>query len=173
MGNPTATGQRRMMIDLTGFQTAWNEYLYVMNRPLKCLGDLLIMGVAFWLMSVFFRKAGLERKMVASLVSLGVIAAGFAFGVMFCVAVLETHGATKPDSFGTVMSERVGLESLSCKDPGSTDGRLYMERGLPSSGDYACTGRDADRVYADLTLVVDGNRAGLYDKEGNALREAD
>ena len=160
------------MIDLTSFQTAWSEYSFIMSQPVKYLGDLLIMGVAFVVMYAFFRNAGLEKKMVASLVSLGIIVAGLLSGIMLCVAVLKTHGVAKPDSFGTVISERYGLGSLSCKDSGSTND-LYMKADIPSSGNYACTGRDADdtdHIYTDLTLVVDGNKVGLYDKDGNLFK---
>lgn len=131
----------------------------------------MIIGVAFVLMSAFFRTAGLEKKMVASLVLSGLIVTCFAFVIAFCVAELKTRDATKPDSFGTVISKRYGLGSLSCKVSGSTD-NLNMKADIPSSGDYDCTGHDADNtdhIYTDLTLVVDGNKVGLYDKKGNAL----
>lgn len=161
------------MIDLTSFQTAWNEYFSIVSQPVECLAGLLIMGVAFVAMYAFFRNAGLEKKMVASLVSLGIIATGFAFGIMFCVAVLKTHDVAKPDSFGTVISKRYGLGSLSCDVSGSMDGRLYLKADIPSSGNYDCIGHDADdtdHIYKNLTLVVDGTKVGLYDKDGNLFK---
>lgn len=86
---------------------------------------------------------------------------------MVCNMPSNAGNATKPDSFGTVISERYGLDSVSCRN--SYDVGLDMAGDMPRDGEYACTGYDSKHIYKNLTLVVNDNKAGLYDKKGNAL----
>ena len=160
------------MIDLTDFQTAWSEY-YSISQPHM---DLFVFMTACGALAMIVKRvcsgAGFKEKVSVSLATFVLIVGTIAFVPTYCKEVMRMHDATKPDSFGTVISKRYGLGSLSCKVSGSTN-NLYMKADIPSSGNYDCTGHDAnntDHIYTDLTLVVDGNKVGLYDKDGNLFK---
>lgn len=160
------------MIDLTSFQTAWSEYRSISQPHMDLFVFMIACGALAGVFVKVARSAGFKEKVSVSLATFVLIVGTIAFGTTYCKEVVRMHNATEPDSFGTVISERYGLGLLSCKVSGSTDD-LYMKADIPSSGNYACTGHDADNtdhIYTDLTLVVDGNKVGLYDKDGNLFK---
>ena len=176
------------MIDFTDFQTAWNEYYpyhSLMDYVVSSIevGFIFSMMVGFTAFAVYgaFRRPSLGsfcKKVVLPSVVSGLIATAIALGVMVCNVPPNAGNTTKPDSFGTVISERYRLDSLSCKTSADavskafgddTETDLDMDEDLPSDGEYACTGYDSKHIYKNLTLVVNNNKAGLYNKKGNAL----
>ena len=180
------------MIDFTDFQTAWNEYNschslmdYVLSAIEMGIIFSVIVGFAAFVVYELSCRPSLGsacKKIVLPSAATGLIVSVIAFGIMVYSAPSKTGNMTKPDSFGTVISEQYGLYSLSCKTSSSTffskmldTDDLYMGGDSPPDGEYACTGYDSKHIYKNLTLVVNDNKAGLYDKRGNALalKEAD
>lgn len=125
-----------------------------------CIGHLLVAQSG----SIGSAELKIRKGITAGLV----ILVFFSTGISFHNAEVKASNASEPDSFGTVISERYGMDSMSCRDPWGI--KLNMEGDKPSDGEYSCSTHDAKYLYKNLTLVVNNNKAGLYDKKGNALK---
>ena len=136
---------------------------------LCCIAGLLIAGVVCFFLLMNGHEGAFEFLF-------GLLLAGAMLGVILCLAVIEqeessTEAEDKSSDtaiFTVQVEKEFGVRNLSC--PAKV---MNATSDLPHKGVYQCS-VTYDENYANLrnvTLVVaDGNKVGLYDAQGKALK---
>lgn len=174
------------MKDFTKWVEAWNTYIRPPTKQVPRTAAELSAGehsawVIIAIMCIFTLAAVilhcLEERSTLFVV-LSSIFTGLGIFIVFLgtVAILMLTQPTKtvnekvprPASFVTQVGREFGVRNLSCPPD-----LKYAESGLPHKGVYQCsvTYSENDANLRNVTLVVaDGNKVGLYDAQGKALK---
>lgn len=176
------------MKDFTKWVEAWNAYIHPPTKQVPRTAAELSAGehsawVIIAIMCIFTLAAVILHCLEERSTLFGVLSSiftGFGIFIVFLgtVAVLMLTQPTKtvdekvprPASFVTQVGREFGVRNLSCPPD-----LKYAESGLPHKGVYQCsvTYGENDANLRNVTLVVaDGNKVGLYDMNGKALKPA-
>lgn len=173
------------MKDFTKWVEAWNTYIHPPTKQVpRTAAELSAGGHSAWviiaIMCIFTLAAiilhCLEERSTLFVVLSGVFT-GLGIFIVFLgtVAALMLTQPTKtvdenvprPASFVTQVGREFGVRNLSCP------AKVMTASELPDMGSYHCvyTYGANDANLRNVTLVVaDGNKVGLYDADGKALK---
>lgn len=173
------------MKDFTKWVEAWNAYIHPPTKQVpRTAAELSAGGHSAWviiaIMCIFTLAAiilhCLEERSTLFVVLSGVFT-GLGIFIVFLgtVAALMLTQPTKtvdenvprPASFVTQVGREFGVRNLSCP------AKVMTASELPDMGSYHCvyTYGANDANLRNVTLVVaDGNKVGLYDADGKALK---
>lgn len=173
------------MKDFTKWVEAWNTYIHPPTKQVpRTAAELSAGGHSAWviiaIMCIFTLAAiilhCLEERSTLFVV-LSSVFTGLGIFIVFLgtVAVLMLTQPTKtvdenvprPASFVTQVGREFGVRNLSCP------AKVMTASELPDMGSYQCvvTYGANDANLRNVTLVVaDGNKVGLYDADGKALK---
>lgn len=174
------------MKDFTKWVEAWNTYIHPPTKQVpRTAAELSAGGHSAWviiaIMCIFTLAAIIlhcleERSTLFAVLSSVFTGLGIFFIVFLgTVAVLMLTQPTKtvdenvprPASFVTQVGREFGVRNLSCP------AKVMTASELPDMGSYHCVytygANDANLRKATL-VVADGNKVGLYDADGKALK---
>ena len=173
------------MKDFTKWVEAWNTYIHPPTKQVPwTAAELSAGGHSAWviiaIMCIFTLAAIILHcleEMSTLFVVLSSVFTGLGIFIVFLgtVAVLMLTQPTKtvdenvprPASFVTQVGREFGVRNLSCP------AKVMTASELPDMGSYHCvyTYGANDANPRNVTLVVaDGNKVGLYDADGKALK---
>lgn len=170
------------MKDFTKWVEAWNTYIHPPTKQVpRTAAELSAGGHSAWviiaIMCIFTLAAVIlycleERSTLFAVLSSVFTGLGIFIAFLGTVAVLMLTQPTKtvdenvprPASFVTQVGREFGVRNLSCP------AKVMTASELPDMGLYHCVYTyDANLRKATL-VVADGNKVGLYDADGKALK---
>lgn len=173
------------MKDFTKWVEAWNAYIHPPTKQVpRTAAELSAGGHSAWviiaIMCIFTLAAVIlhcleERSTLFAVLSSVFTGLGIFIVFLGTVAVLMLiqptktvdENAPRPASFVTQVGREFGVRNLSCP------AKVMTASELPDMGSYQCvvTYGANDANLRNVTLVVaDGNKVGLYNADGKALK---